>query len=270
MLWSFLSASRVRAWRRCILNDLGMEVSGSDLTKHFFTEDPLIERHIPILPFDPANIRDGMTVIIGNAFKEDFPEVAAARSNPKVTCYRYHEYLGALMKDYTSLCVAGSHGKTTTTGMLAAMMDEIAPTGHLIGDGSGEIHPDSQYLAVEACEYRRHFLAYHPDYAIITNADLDHVDYFKTEADYAKAYEEFASQVKKGLVMFGDDPKVRALRIDPKVTHYYYGVDDGNDFQAVNIVETSEDMHFDVLFQGKPQGHFDLPFVGRHHLCHSL
>lgn len=59
------------------------------------------------------------------------------------------------MKDYTSLCVAGSHGKTTTTGMLAAMMDEIAPTGHLIGDGSGEIHPDSQYLAVEACEYRR-------------------------------------------------------------------------------------------------------------------
>lgn len=101
------------------------------------------------------------------------------------------------MKDYTSLCVAGSHGKTTTTGMLAAMMDEIAPTGHLIGDGSGEIHPDSQYLAVEACEYRRHFLAYHPDYAIITNADLDHVDYFKTEADYAKAYEEFACQVKK-------------------------------------------------------------------------
>lgn len=254
----------------CILSDLDVEVAGSDLEKHFFTEDPLIDRGIPIAPFDPANIQDGMTVIIGNAFKEDFPEVKAARTNPTVTCYRYHEYLGQLMKDYTSLCVAGSHGKTTTTGMLSAMMDSIVPTGHLIGDGSGEIHKDSQYLAVEACEYRRHFLAYHPDYAIITNADLDHVDYFKSEADYARAYEEFAVQVKKGLVLFGDDPKVRALKIDPSVRHYYYGVEDGNDFQAVNIVETSEDMHFDVLFEGRPAGHFDLPFVGRHLLWNSL
>lgn len=254
----------------CILSDLDVEVAGSDLEKHFFTEDPLIDRGIPIAPFDPANIQNSMTVIIGNAFKEDFPEVKAARANPTVTCYRYHEYLGQLMKDYTSLCVAGSHGKTTTTGMLSAMMDAIAPTGHLIGDGSGEIHKDSQYLAVEACEYRRHFLAYHPDYAIITNADLDHVDYFKSEADYARAYEEFAVQVKKGLVLFGDDPKVRELKIDPSVRHYYYGIEDGNDFQAVNIVETSEDMHFDVLFEGRPAGHFDLPFVGRHLLWNSL
>lgn len=254
----------------CILHDLNKEVAGSDLDKHFFTEDPLVERGIPIVPFDPANIRDGMTVIIGNAFKEDFPEVQAARRNPTVTCYRYHEYLGELMKHYVSLCVAGSHGKTTTTGMLAAMMEHVAPTGHLIGDGSGEIHPDSRYLAVEACEYRRHFLAYHPDYAIITNADLDHVDYFHSEQDYARAYEEFAAQVKKGLVLFGDDPKVRALKICTDAACYYYGVQEDNDFQAVNIVETSHDMDFDVLFQGRNVGHFHLPFVGRHLLWNSL
>lgn len=254
----------------CILNDLGMEVCGSDLEKHFFTEDPLIQRHIEIFPFNPANIKEDMTVVIGNAFKEDFPEVIAARNNPHVTCYRYHEYLGELMNRYITCCVAGSHGKTTTTGMLAAMMNHIVPSGFLIGDGTGEITKESQYLAVEACEYRRHFLAYHPDYAIITNADLDHVDYFKSEEDYAKAYEEFACQVKKGLVLFGDDPKVRALRLPEGLNYYYYGIDEGNDFRAIHIEETSVDMAFDVEFRGKVIGRFCLPFVGRHLLWNSL
>ena len=59
----------------CMLHDTGKEVMGSDLEKHFFTEDELVKRNIKILPFDPANIKDNYTVIIGNAFLEDFPEV---------------------------------------------------------------------------------------------------------------------------------------------------------------------------------------------------
>ena len=92
----------------CMLHDLGHEVLGSDLEKHFFTEDPLRERGITILPFDADNIPDHSTVIIGNAFLEDFEEVKAARSNPTVTCFRYHEYLGELMKNYRTVCVSGS------------------------------------------------------------------------------------------------------------------------------------------------------------------
>ena len=72
----------------CILHDSGAEVEGSDQSRHFFTEEPLIERNIPITEFSPDNIRDNTTVIIGNAFLEDFPEVIAARNNPTVTCYR--------------------------------------------------------------------------------------------------------------------------------------------------------------------------------------
>ncbi|MCF0114249.1 MAG: UDP-N-acetylmuramate--alanine ligase, partial [Erysipelotrichaceae bacterium] len=121
----------------CILYDLKMEVAGSDLSKHFFTEEPLKDRSIPIYEFSKDNIKDGMTVIIGNAFKEDFEEVVAARSNPTVKCYRYHEYLGEFMKNYITLSVAGSHGKTTTTGMLESMMSYSKPTGYLIGDGTG-------------------------------------------------------------------------------------------------------------------------------------
>jgi UDP-N-acetylmuramate-alanine ligase len=66
----------------CMLYDLGNEVSGSDLSKHFFTEEPLKERNIPIYDFNPENIKDNTHIIIGNAFLEDFPEVIAARKNP--------------------------------------------------------------------------------------------------------------------------------------------------------------------------------------------
>ena len=73
-----------------MLHDIGEEVMGSDLEKHFFTEDELVKRNITILPFNKDNIKDNYTVIIGNAFKEDFEEVVAARNNPTCKCYRYH------------------------------------------------------------------------------------------------------------------------------------------------------------------------------------
>ena len=253
----------------CMLHDLGNEVLGSDLEKHFFTEDPLRERGITILPFDAANIPDGATVIIGNAFLEDFEEVKAARNNPTVVCFRYHEYLGELMKNYRTICVAGSHGKTTTTGMMSCMLDKWMPTGYLIGDGTGRINHDSENMVVEACEFRRHFLAYQPEYAIITNVEIDHVDYFTSEEDYSLAYEQFAENVTGALAVFGDDPKARALNLHGKKC-LYYGENEDNDVVARNIHETSTGMSFDVVIEGNLFGHFDLPFVGHHLLWNSL
>jgi len=253
----------------CMLHDLGNQVKGSDLSKHFFTEDPLRERGIEILPFDEKNIPDHSTVIIGNAFLEDFTEVVAARNNPTVTCFRYHEFLGELIKGYRSICVAGSHGKTTTTGMMSCMLNQWMPTGYLIGDGTGKIEKDSENLVVEACEFRRHFLAYSPDYAIITNVEIDHVDYFTSEEDYSLAYEQFAENVKEALAVFGDDPKARALDLKGKKC-LYYGENEDNDVRAINVYETSTFMSFDVLVDGKMFGHFELPFVGHHLLWNSL
>lgn len=252
----------------CILHDLNQTVSGSDLTKHFFTEEPLIERGIKIVPFNSEPIPDGSTVIIGNAFDEDFPEVKEARNNKTCRCFRYHEFLGELMKDYVSYCVAGSHGKTTTTGMLSAMLSNSEPTGWLIGDGTGSVDTETKNLVVEACEFRRHFLAYHPDYAIITNVEIDHVDYFKDEDDYRLAYEQFSKNIKKKLIAFGDDPEVRKCHFSCDV--FYYGLNDNNDLQAVNIEETSTGMSFDVLVNKQKIYRFQLPFVGRHLLWNSL
>lgn len=253
----------------CMLHDTGKEVMGSDLEKHFFTEDELVKRNIKILPFDPANIKDNYTVIIGNAFLEDFPEVKAARANKTCKCYRYHEYLGLLMENYKTISVCGSHGKTTTTTMLSRMMSSFKNTGYLIGDGEGFLNEDSEYLCVESCEFRRHFLAYKPDYAIITNIEIDHVDYFKDEEDYFSAYNQFVKNVKEGVLYYGDDSYCRRLEIE--VPSFSFGFDaDTDDFAAVDLVEDEDSTSFTLLFKGNYLFTFNLPFVGRHMIIDTL
>ncbi len=251
-----------------ILFDEGNQVMGSDLDKHFFTEKPLIEKGIKILPFDPQNIKDNYTVIIGNAFADDFPEVKAALSNKTVKCYRYHVFLGMMLEKYISIGVAGSHGKTTTTGMTKSLLSCYYPTGYLIGDGDGYLAKDSKYFVLEADEYRRHFCAYHPDYALVTNVDIDHIDYFKDEADYRSAYDQFLSQVKKMAFVNGDDSQARLLKPNSKIV--WFGLQPGNDIQAINVKESAEDISYNVLMNGKDVGHFSFPFVGHHLVYDSL
>lgn len=253
----------------CMLKDLGNEVSGSDLSKHFFTEVGLNERNIPIYDFDPNNIKDGMHVIIGNAFLEDFPEVIAARNNPTCICARYHEFLGKFLKNYHLISIAGSHGKTTTTGMISSVMNLYKKTGYLIGDGTGHLESDTEYFCLESDEFRRHFLAYHPEYAIVTNVEIDHVDYFKDEADYRSSYEEFAKNVTKAMVIYGEDEQARKLNLgNTKV--YWYGLEEKDDIYAKNVKETSTGMEYDVYFEGNFFAHFSTPLVGHHLLLNSL
>ena len=160
-----------------ILHDMGYEVQGSDVEKYFFTQVPLEEANIRMLPFNRENIKEGMTVIAGNAFPDTHEEIEEANKQG-VRVIRYHDFLGELMQKYTSIAVTGSHGKTSTTGLLAHVIEKAMPTAFLIGDGTGKGVKDASYFVFEACEYRRHFLQYEPDYAIMTNIDFDHPDYF--------------------------------------------------------------------------------------------
>lgn len=251
-----------------IMADRGAQVQGSDIEKYIFTQKALEERNIPILCFDPQNIKENSIVIIGNAFDEDHVEVKKARAMPSVTCYRYHEFLGELMTHYCSISVAGTHGKTTTTGMLAHVMAYLAPCGYLIGDGSGAMSEQAKYFVVESCEYQRHFLAYRPQYAIITNMELDHVDYYRDMEDYCLAFAQFVDQVQEGVVLFGDDEHLRNLQV--KKPHLYYGLCEHNDVRAVHIKQGEDGMHFDVMYHGEYFGHFQLPFVGKPFLWNSL
>lgn len=251
-----------------ILYDLGYEVKGSDISKYIFIEDELRKRNIEILDFNADNIKDGYQVIIGNAFDEDHEEVKAARNNPTVKCWRYFDFLGEFMEKFISISIAGTHGKTTTTGMAYHLFKEFDKTSVLIGDGTGHAVQNAKYFIAESCEYQDHFLHYYPKYAIINNIELDHVDYFPTIEAYAASFEKFANQVKDTVIIWGDDPYLPKLNIHkPKLS---FGLGEKNDVRAVNFLENKFGMSFDVYIHQELFGHFNLPFYGKHMLYDIL
>lgn len=250
-----------------ILSDAGKKVQGSDVEKHFFTEDALEKRNILMLPFSSDNIEKGQIIIAGNAFSDDHVEIKKARELG-LPFYKYHEYLGKLVNDYTSIAVTGSHGKTSTTGLLAHVLEQGAPTSYLIGDGTGKGHENSKYFAFEACEYKRHFLMYKPDYAIMTNIDFDHPDYFKDADDVFDAFQSMANQVKKGIIAYGDDLYLQ--QIQTKVPIVFYGLKETNDFYANNIQITKQGTQFDVYVRNTYFDTFLTPLFGEHHILNAL
>ena len=203
-----------------ILSDIGYSVQGSDVEKRFFTQEALEQKGITILPFGEENIKEEMIIIAGNAFDDQHEELVRAREM-NLPVYRYHKFLGDFIQKFTSIAVTGSHGKTSTTGLLSHVVGAAEPTSYLIGDGTGRGVKDSQYFVFEACEYRRHFLSYQPDYAIMTNIDFDHPDYFSDVDDVFSAFQEMALLVKKGIIAYGDDTYLQ--QIQTKVPVVFYG-----------------------------------------------
>ena len=250
-----------------ILFDMGETVQGSDIEKEFFTEKALREKGITILPFNQENIKEGMTIIAGNAFNDDHEEIIRAHElGLPVT--RYHDFLGNFMEQYTSVAVTGSHGKTSTTGLLSHVMNGDKKTSYLIGDGTGMGMPGSEYFAFEACEYRRHFLSYSPDYAIITNIDFDHPDYFASMSDVFNAFQEMTKKVKKAIVACGDDENLRDIEADIPI--YYYGFKEDNKVVAKNMKTTPQGTQFEVYIDDKLLDTFVTPMYGDHQVLNAL
>lgn len=250
-----------------ILNDMNYDVQGSDVDKYFFTQDALDKAGIKILPFRRSNIKEGLTIIAGNAFPDTHEEIDEAKKLG-LPVIRYHQFLGDFMRQFTSIGVAGAHGKTSTTGLLSHVLSGIEPTSYLIGDGTGKGSVDSKFFVFEACEYRRHFLSYFPDYAIMTNIDFDHPDYFSGIDDVFSAFQEMANQVKKGIIACGDDEHLQ--KIQAKVPVVFYGFGKENDFQARNIQKTTEGTTFDVFVRNTFYDTFYIPAYGEHNVLNAL
>lgn len=250
-----------------ILDGAGYKVQGSDIAKYFFTQKELENKNIKILEFNPDNITEDLYIIAGNAFDDNHPELVRARELG-LPIMRYHDFLGKLIQRYTSIAVTGSHGKTSTTGLLSATLSYLAPTSYLIGDGTGLGDPIASYFALEACEYRRHFLAYFPDYVIITNVDFDHPDYYKSIEDVFDAINSFANQAQKGVVAWGEDPYLQDLEVDVPV--YFYGFDSSFDMYAVDIKKTENGSQFKAIFEKEDLGVFSIPAYGDHNILNAL
>ncbi|MEK4561580.1 UDP-N-acetylmuramate--L-alanine ligase [Staphylococcus sp. FSL K6-3157] len=250
-----------------IMHDLGNEVQGSDINNYVFTEVALQNKGIKILPFDENNIKEDMVIVQGNAFPNSHEEVVKA-NELKLDVIRYHDFLGHVISQYTSVAVTGAHGKTSTTGLLSHVMNGDKKTSFLIGDGTGLGIPASDYFAFEACEYRRHFLSYHPDYAIMTNIDFDHPDYFKDVEDVFSAFQEMAHNVKKAIIAWGDDDHLRKIEADVPV--YYYGFSKNDDVYADNLQISENGTKFDVYIKDEYYDTFLSPQFGDHNILNGL
>ncbi len=250
-----------------MLHQMGHKVQGSDVEKYYFTQRGLEQAGIAILPFDEKNITDDVELIAGNAFRPDNNVEIAAADQKGLSYKRYHEFLGEFMRQFTSFGVAGAHGKTSTTGLLAHVMRNITDTSYLIGDGTGRGSANAKYFVFESDEYERHFMPYHPEYSIMTNVDFDHPDYFTGLEDVFNAFNDYAKQVTKGLFVYGEDAELR--RITASAPIYYYGFENNNDFVAYDLQPSTTGSQFKVRHGQEELGTFQIPTFGRHNILNA-
>lgn len=250
-----------------ILFDLGHEVSGyDDYKEHKFTQEGLDKRGIKIYYDSTYDIPKDTIVTYSKAFSADHPEIKRVKSLG-LKIIAYNELLGKLSSEFKTIGVSGTHGKTTTSTMISHVLGETKGCNYFIGDGSGFADRKNELFTLESCEFNRHFLAYHPYYAIVTNIELEHTECYKDIDEIIKTFEEFANKAHH-VIACGDDKNVRKMNLKNDVT--YYGFDDCNDVVCKNVTLDENGSKFDVYIKGELYGHFDIPLFGNHMILNAL
>jgi UDP-N-acetylmuramate--alanine ligase len=265
------------------LVDLGYKVQGSD-TAETANVKRLRDKGVRVFDGqDPANIEGVAVVVVSSAIKGDNAEVVAARAN-RIPVVRRAEMLAELMRLKQCVAVAGTHGKTTTTTMVAALLEAggLDPTvingGIINAYGTNTRLGSGDWMVVEADESDGTFLRLPSDVVIVTNVDPEHLDYFKTFERAEAAFEEFVSNVPfyGFAVMCTDHPVVQTLvgRItDRRVITY--GENPQAEARMVDVTPGDGGTRFSVAFRDRP-GHaahtisdLRLPMPGRHNALNA-
>jgi UDP-N-acetylmuramate--alanine ligase len=212
-----IGGSGISAIARVLLGR-GFAVSGSDTEENDQTISLRQEGAVVAVGHRRQNINGAEAVIISSAIPSSNPEVLAAQELG-IPLFKRSEFLGYLMADSIGITIAGTHGKTTTTGMIAQILVDagLDPTvilgGILPKWGSNGRAGQGNYFVIEADEYDHMFLGLHPNIAIITNIEHDHPDIFPTAADYLEGFRQFVGLLPRDgkLVVFGQDNGVSHL-----------------------------------------------------------
>lgn len=250
-----------------ILNDKGNSVVGYDNDSGYtHTMEGLIKRNIEIY-YDSSYEFDNETIVVyTSALNETHPEMKRC-IDAGLKMYSYYQMIGILTRDYKTICVSGCHGKTSTSSLLSHVLEDTVGTSFIVGDGTGELNKNSDLLVLESCEYQRHFLEYLPFLTIVTNVDLDHVDYFKDMDDVKSAYVELINNtLTKALVCIDDE--VASTLVNDKILTY--GTKDNAYFKASNISVNDKGTSFDFYEDNKLLKHYELPIFGRHNLLNMI
>jgi len=260
-----------------VLLNLGYTVSGSDL-KRTATTDRLVSLGARVHEGHAAGQAQGAHVVVtSTAIRPENPEVLEARRNGIPVIPRA-EMLAELMRLKYGVAVAGSHGKTTTTSMVALVLDRggLDPTvvvgGRLGVLGSGARLGKGEFLVAEADESDRSFLKLSPTMAVVTNIDREHLDTYRDLADVQEAFLGFLNKVPfyGGAVVCLDDPPLQDLlpRVERRVVSY--GLSHQASVSARDLELRPASAHYTATHDGRPLGGVTLAVPGAHNVTNSL
>ena len=250
-----------------ILSDLGNDVSGyDDVKEHKFTEDGLVERNIPIYYDQNHNIDPDTIVTYSVAFSIDHPEMKRVKELG-LKIVKYNEIMGEVISLFKTIGVSGTHGKTSTSSIIKHILTNTVGCNWFIGAGDGQVSKENEYYVVESDEFNRHFTAYHPTYAIITNIEAEHLECYKDIDDIRNTFEIFANQTSDLIVANGDNKEVRKINYKTKVI--FYGFNDDNDVIIKNIKLEEDESVFDLYINNELYGSFAIPLFGKHMISNA-
>ncbi len=253
----------------------GYNVGGSDRTRSQLTDD-LKSEGIEVHIGHSADNASGFTVFVYNAAINDGnPEYRYARDNGYDLIYRA-DFLGYIIAKYeNSIGVAGTHGKSTTTGMISeifmhAKRDPTILNGADIPSLNGSYRQGGfENLVFEACEYKDSFLSFFPSCAVILNCELDHVDYFGNFENYVTSFIKYAQSAKHSVVINSDCDAANDI-VNDLNNVIRCGTGKSADVRAENITYIDSHPDFDVFYKGEPYCHITLGVCGFHNISNAL
>ncbi len=262
-----------------IMKNLGYEVQGSDAKTGQFTAALEKNGIIPFIGQQAENVEGADIIVYTAAIKPTNPEFSKAKELGLPMLER-SEMLGIISEGYgRTIGVAGCHGKTTITSMLALITQEcnVDPTVHVGGMvdwmGSGVRLGKSDLFITEACEYVRSFMTLHPSYIIINNIDDDHLDYFKDIDDITNTFADFTALLPEDGILFAnpDDEYTKKVIDGCGKKVITYSIHGNGNYNAENIqFDEMGYSSYDVVFNGENLGRISLSVPGMHNVQNSL
>ena len=260
-----------------VLINLGYQVSGSDLKESDITRRLASLGGTVAYGHRAENLAEVDVVVTSTAVNQNNPEVQEAHRR-KIPVIPRAEMLAELMRMKHGIAIAGTHGKTTTTSMVATVLSHggIDPTvvigGRLDSIGSNAKLGQGEFLVAEADESDGSFLKLSPTIAVVTNVDEDHLDYYKDLDEIRSTFIDFINKVPfYGLVILClDDENLQGMIPEVKKRLITYGLTSQADFQASEIEHQADRTSFLVSYRGEALGKLSIRMPGRHNVLNAL
>lgn len=253
----------------------GVKVSGSDRSNSHIIKKLIDNGAKVYINHDRENITADIDLVVyTSAISSDNPELLRSQEL-NLNIMDRAEFLGYIMKNYkNAICVSGTHGKTTTTGMLSSILieTELQPTIFLGGEmdslGGNLLRGSYGLMLTEACEYKRNFLKFNPTMEVILNIEEDHLDYYRDLSDIEDAFVEYANMLPEtGHLIV--NVKHKELFTDLKCSVVTFGPDSSADYYPENIVLTPVPS-YDLMHDGKKVAEIILKIFGEHNISNSV